>query len=145
MLVGRITISDVNGSGDSNNMLFKASNASRPIKNITVEGVGEDATCYGFGIRATRAHNFEVRNLAVMMFGDDGIAFETNNKYIWVHHIDFFYGAPGSAADQVKGDGSLDLKNDSQYMTLSYNHFWDSGKMSLCGMKSETEIGRAHV
>ena len=32
----------------------------------------------------------------------------------------------------------MDLKNDSQYITISYNHFWDSGKMSLCGMKSET-------
>ena len=32
----------------------------------------------------------------------------------------------------------MDLKDDSKYITVSYNHFWDSGKMSLCGMKSET-------
>lgn len=137
-LIGQITADGMTGSGDSNNLLVKASNDSRPVKNVTVEGVGNDATCYGFGVRAIRAHNFEVRNLAVMMFGDDGIAFQDNNKHVWVHHIDFFYGATGSASDQAKGDGSLDLKNDSQYMTLSYNHFWDSGKMSLCGMKSET-------
>ena len=38
----------------------------------------------------------------------------------------------------AKGDGSMDLKDNSQYVTISYNHFWDSGKMSLCGMKSES-------
>ena len=46
--------------------------------------------------------------------------------------------AAGSAADQKKGDGSLDVKDDSRYCTFSYNHFWDSGKTSLCGMKSES-------
>jgi pectate lyase len=137
-LIGKITAEGMTGSGDPNNLLVKASNDSRPVKNVTIEGIGEDATCFGFGIRAIRAHNLEIRNLAVMLFGDDGIAFETNNKYVWVHHNDIFYGAPGSDTDQAKGDGSLDLKNDSQYMTFSYNHFWDSGKMSLCGMKSET-------
>lgn len=137
-LVGTITASGVTGSGDANNMLLKASNDSRPVKNVTIEGVGDDATCYGFGIRAIRAQSFELRNVGIMLFGDDGIAFETNNKYVWVHNNDIFYGSAGSDADQVKGDGSLDLKNDSKYMTLSYNHFWDSGKMSLCGMTSET-------
>ena len=49
-----------------------------------------------------------------------------------------FYGDAGSDGDQAKGDGSMDLKDNSQYVTISYNHFWDSGKMSLCGMKSES-------
>lgn len=30
------------------------------------------------------------------------------------------------------------MKDDSRYCTFSYNHFWDSGKTSLCGMKSES-------
>lgn len=137
-LIGKVTAEGMTGSGDSNNLLLKSSTAGRPAQNITVEGVGDDATCYGFGVRCVRMQSVEIRNLGVMLFGDDGIAFETDNKYIWVHHNDIFYGKAGSDADQAKGDGSLDLKNDSQYMTLSYNHFWDSGKMSLCGMKSET-------
>jgi pectate lyase len=49
-----------------------------------------------------------------------------------------FYGQKGSAADQAKGDGSIDIKSDSKYITVSYCHFWDSGKSSLCGMKSES-------
>lgn len=137
-IIGKVTIDGINESGDTNNMLLKASNTSSPIQNITVEGIGDDATCYGWGIRANRARSIEVRNLGLMLWGDDGLAFETDNYNIWIHNNDIFYGAPGSDADQVKGDGSMDLKNDSRYMTISYNHFFDSGKMSLCGMKSET-------
>ena len=40
-------------------------------------------------------------------------------------------------SDQVKGDGALDTKK-STYITHSYNHFWDSGKCNLQGMKDET-------
>lgn len=137
-LIGQITAEGMTGSGDSNNLLMKASNADRPLQYVTIEGVGNDATCYGFGVRGVRVRNCEVRNLGVMLFGDDGIAFDTNNKNCWVHHNDIFYGKAGSDSDQAKGDGSLDVKDDSQYMTFSYNHFFDSGKMSLCGMKSES-------
>lgn len=137
-IVGTVTIDGINESGDANNLHFKAGNADRPVRNITVEGIGEDATAYGWGVRCIRVQNFELRNLGLMLWGDDGIAFETGNHNIWVHHNDIYYGKAGSDADQAKGDGSMDLKNDSKYMTISYNHFFDSGKMSLCGMKSET-------
>ncbi len=137
-IIGKVTIDGINTSGDTYNLLLKASSDNSPIKNITVEGIGEDAVCYGWGVRCNRAQNIEIRNLAVMLFGDDGLALEKNNYNIWIHDNDIFYGTAGSDADQAKGDGSMDLKDDSKYITISYNHFWDSGKMSLCGMKSET-------
>ena len=49
-----------------------------------------------------------------------------------------FYGKKGGAADQAKGDGTVDIKGDSKYVTVAYNRFWDNGKASMCGMKSET-------
>ena len=55
-----------------------------------------------------------------------------------MHHLDFFYGQKGSDADQVKGDGTTDIKGDSQYITVAYNHYFDSGKSSLCGMTGES-------
>ena len=67
----------------------------------------------------------------------DGITLK-QSLGVWVHNNDVFYGDAGSDGDQAKGDGSMDLKDNSQYVTISYNHFWDSGKMSLCGMKSES-------
>lgn len=105
---------------------------------FTIEGVGDDATLWGFGILCRDSHYVELRNLGFMCFADDGISLDTSNLYTWVHNCDIFYGSTGGDSDQAKGDGSLDVKGDSKYQTYSYNHFWDSGKMSLCGMKSES-------
>ncbi|MDE6125376.1 MAG: pectate lyase, partial [Muribaculaceae bacterium] len=57
-------------------------------------------------------------------------------NHIWIHNNDFFYGQGGSG-DHGKGDGSLDAKDDCTFATFSYNHFFDTGKSNLCGMKSE--------
>ena len=104
--------------------------------NTTIEGIGEDASI-NFGFLLRNAGNVEIRNLAVHDFADDGISLDTDNCNVWLHNNEFFYGVQGSG-DKAKGDGSSDVKNDSQYVTLSYNHYWDAGKCSLCGMKSET-------
>lgn len=104
--------------------------------NTTIEGIGSDATI-NFGILLRDAGNVEIRNLAVHDFKDDGISLDTSNCNIWLHNNEFFYGVQGSG-DKAKGDGSSDIKNDSKYVTLSYNHYWDAGKCSLCGMKKET-------
>ena len=113
----------------------------KEAQNVTFEGVGDDATLYNAGIAAFKCKNIEVRNLGFMNWGGgsdgDGISIK-ESEHVWIHNNDIFYGNAGSDGDQAKGDGSLDLKDDTKYMTVSYIHFWDSGKMSLCGMKSES-------
>ncbi len=106
--------------------------------NFTIEGIGDDAVFHGFGVLCRQTKGVELRNFAEMAFADDGISLDTDNYNTWVHNLDVFYGATGGDSDQAKGDGSLDVKGDSKYQTYSYIHFWDSGKMSLCGMKSES-------
>lgn len=106
--------------------------------NITIEGVGNDATIWGFGFLLRSVSKVELRNFAIMYCMDDCVSIDTNNSMIWVHNLDLFYGQPGSDSDQVKGDGTIDMKGNSQYLTISYNHLYDSGKASLCGMKSES-------
>ena len=59
-----------------------------------------------------------------MLCMDDAVSIDTNNKFLWVHNLDFFYGNAGSDADQVKGDGSVDVKERFKYVTVAYNHFW---------------------
>lgn len=105
---------------------------------ITIEGVGNDAVVHGFGFLIRNLTDLELRNFAIMDCLDDCVSMDTGNSHIWVHNLDLFYGQAGSDADQKKGDGTVDLKGDSKYITISYNHFWDSGKSSLCGMKSES-------
>ncbi len=110
---------------------------------ITLEGIGEDATLYGYGIRIKNASNVEIRNIAVMLTDSDegdNIGLQQENDHVWVHNCDFFYGEAGSDSDQAKGDGALDCKK-STYVTFSYNHFWDSGKSNLLGLSENTTDG----
>ncbi len=141
-IIGLIKKDDVdtttNGWSSAEGLQLKNNGAKSSVfPGITLEGVGEDATLWGFGVMGRNTCAWEIANLGIMNFMDDGISLDTNNNYVWVHNCDFFYGKTGSDSDQAKGDGTLDVKDNSQYNTYSYNHFWDSGKASLCGMKSE--------
>ncbi|HEY1194905.1 T9SS type A sorting domain-containing protein [Flavobacterium sp.] len=110
---------------------------------ITLEGIGNDATADGWGIRVKNASNIEIRNIGIMNCDSDeadNIGLQQDNDYVWVHNCDFFYGKPGKDADQIKGDGALDCKK-STYVTFSYNHFWDSGKCNLLGLSEATTEG----
>ena len=137
-LIGNITDMTVMEGGDM--VIENANNAS---SYVTFEGVGSDAVANGWGVRLKSATNVEVRNLGFMncnsTAGDD-IGLQQDNDHIWIHHCDLFYGNAGSDADQIKGDGALDNKG-STYVTLSYNHFWDSGKASLLGLSEDTTVG----
>ena len=137
-LVGQITDPAYLDKGDI--VIENDNNAS---SYITLEGVGNDAVADGWGIRVKNATNIEIRNVGLMNCnseeGDD-IGLQQNNDYIWVHHCDFFYGDAGSDADQAKGDGALDCKK-STYVTVSYNHFWDTGKSNLLGLSEGTTLG----
>ena len=106
--------------------------------HMTIEGVGEDATVSGFGFLIRNSSNVEMRNFAIMLCMDDAISFDTQNSECWVHNMDLYYGKTGGDADQAKGDGTVDIKGKSKNITVSFNHFWDNGKCSLGGMKSES-------
>lgn len=133
-IIGEIKGSDIVGLNSNGYLQLKG------CYNVTLEGVGEDATVNGWGILIRGSRNVEVRNLGIMLFPDDGISLDTDNENIWIHNNDIFYGTAGSDADQAKGDGSADVKGKSTNVTVSYNHFWDSGKSSLCGMNDTEEF-----
>lgn len=121
---------------DQKGLLLKGNNTSIDFQ-VTIEGIGDDATLKGFGLGFVKGMGAEVRNLAIMLHGssNDNIEIKGTN-HIWIHNNDFFYGQKGGG-DHDKGDGSLDAKDDCTFATFSYNHFFDSGKSNLCGMKSE--------
>ena len=137
-IIGLVEDGDLDGMSSSSEGLQIKSNKDGVAQNITIEGIGEDATVSGFGFLCRNTTSIEFRNFAIMNFMDDGISLDTDNSNIWIHNMDLFYGQAGGDSDQAKGDGTIDLKGDSKYITLSSNHFWDSGKSSLCGMTSES-------
>lgn len=143
-VIGKLSIDDLDAYDSSAEGLCIKNNvnASKNPVPVTIEGVGHDATIWGFGLFARDSSHVEISNLGIMCFLDDGISLDTDNDYTWVHNVDIFYGSTGGDSDQAKGDGSLDVKGKSNWQSYSYMHFWDSGKSSLCGMKSETSDSR---
>lgn len=133
-IIGKVNLSDLDHiSSSAEGLQVKGA-----MMNMTFEGVGDDATIYGFGFLLREAESVEFRNFAIMRCLDDAMSLDTKNSHVWIHNMDLFYGKKGSAADQAKGDGTVDIKGDSKYVTVAYNRFWDNGKASMCGMKSET-------
>lgn len=137
-IIGKVSLADLDGTSSSAEGLQIKGKTGNSTMNMTFEGVGDDATIYGFGFLVRSAKSVEFRNFAIMRCLDDAMSLDTKNSNIWIHHLDLFYGRKGSAADQAKGDGTIDIKGNSKYVTVAYNHFWDNGKSSMCGMKSET-------
>lgn len=133
-IIGKVSLSDLDHiSSSAEGLQVKGA-----TMNMTFEGVGDDATVYGFGFLLREAESVEFRNFAIMRCLDDAMSLDTKNYHVWIHNMDLFYGKKGGAADQAKGDGTVDIKGDSKYVTVAYNRFWDNGKASMCGMKSET-------
>ena len=137
-LIGNVTDPEVTDKGDILIDMGKKEGGA-----MTIEGVGNDATANGWGIRIKNAFDVEIRNIGIMNVDSDegdNIGLQQDNQYVWVHNCDFFYGHAGSDKDQVKGDGALDCKK-STYVTFSYNHFWDNGKSNLLGLSEGTTDG----
>ena len=137
-LVGNITDFSTMEGGD-----IVLENKNNTNSHITVEGVGNDATANGWGIRVKNATNIQINNLGFLNCDSsegDNIGMQQNNTHIWAHNNDLFYGNAGSDADQIKGDGALDNKGTT-FATYAYNHFWDSGKGSLLGLSEGSNAG----
>lgn len=137
-IIGKVNLSDLDHISSSAEGLQVKGKGAHSVMNMTFEGVGDDATVYGFGFLLRNTKSVEFRNFAIMRCLDDAMSLDTKNSHVWIHNMDLFYGKKGSAADQAKGDGIVDIKGDSKYVTVAYNRFWDNGKASMCGMKSET-------
>ena len=137
-IIGKVSLADLDGISSSSEGIQIKGKSGYSTMNMTFEGVGDDATVYGFSFLVRNSKSVEFRNFAIMRCLDDAMSLDTQNSNIWIHHMDLFYGKKGSAADQAKGDGTVDIKGNSKYVTVAFNHFWDNGKSSMCGMKSET-------
>ena len=135
-LIGQIGIPATADKGD----IVIDMNSKDACAGVTVEGVGNDAVADGWGIRFKGCNYAELSNVGFFNCSSDegdNVGLQQDNEYIWVHNCDMFYGHAGSDKDQVKGDGALDSKK-SNYVTLSYNHFWDNGKCNLLGLSEKS-------
>ena len=118
----------------------------REINNITVEGVGEDAEIFQWGMTFKNCNSVEVRNIRFYDYTEDACSIEGSensttlsgfkHKNFWIHHNTFDIGVNYwdvcKEQDKHDGDGSTDFKYLS-HVTVSYNRYNGTHKTGLVG------------
>lgn len=100
----------------------------KDASDISIIGVGVDATLSGFGLNIVRSYNVIVRNVRIQNSPDDGISLDANDNianghHIWIDHCTFTNCY----------DGALDITHGIPYVTVSWNYFFNHDKTSLVG------------
>ena len=101
---------------------IKLSGTVRVKPNKTIEGQGATAALTGGGINLRSTNNVIVRNLTLHDSPDDAINVE-GSHHVWIDHCDL----------SKCGDGLLDIKAGSDFVTVSWNRFHDHQKTCLLG------------
>ena len=116
------------------------------VKNVTVEGIGEDARIFQWGFTWGNCNSIEIRNLTFEDYTEDACSFEGNqdktvieeftSRYLWVHNNTFLEGRNYwdvcPEQDKHEGDGATDFKGTAN-VTISYNHYFENHKTGLVG------------
>lgn len=126
--------------------------------NLTIEGIGEDASIYGWGVHfiandysvsnnfgVKSGESFEVRNIIFDRYPEDAVGMEGVQdgnsitvpvQRCWIHNNVFYpgycYQVPEGESDKAEGDGSCDFKRGYWY-TFSYNYMEGCHKTNLIG------------
>ena len=121
----------------------------KQISNVTIVGVGSGAVFDQVGIHIREASNIIIQNVTVRNVkksgsptsnGGDAIGMEKNVRNVWVDHVTL----EASGGESEGFDGLFDLKDDTQYVTLSYSILRNSGRGGLIG-SSESDRSNGHI
>lgn len=111
---GPLTV-EVDGSIDISGM----NNVSSDTTIVGLDG----AEVTGGGFNVSDVENVIIRNIAFADWDDDAVNVEEAATNVWVDHNSFTNGY----------DGAVDIKREADYVTVSWNHFFDHDKTSLIG------------
>jgi pectate lyase len=121
----------------------------KEISNVTIIGVGNGAVFDQLGIHIRDASNIIIQNVTVRNVkksgsptsnGGDAIGMESNVRNVWVDHVTL----EASGGESEGFDGLFDLKNNTQYVTLSYSILRNSGRGGLIG-SSESDRSNGFI
>ena len=121
----------------------------KQISNVTIVGVGNGAVFDQLGIHIRESSNIIIQNVTVRNVkksgsptsnGGDAIGMETDVRNVWVDHTTL--EASGGEAEGF--DGLFDMKDNTQYVTLSYSVLRNSGRGGLIG-SSESDLSNGFV
>ncbi|MFJ8602344.1 pectate lyase [Streptomyces shenzhenensis] len=121
----------------------------KEISNVTLVGVGNGAVFDQLGIHVRDSSNIIIQNVTVRNVkksgsptsnGGDAIGMESNVRNVWVDHTTL----EASGGESEGFDGLFDLKNNTQYVTLSYSILRNSGRGGLVG-SSESDTSNGYI
>ncbi|GIF20674.1 pectate lyase [Actinoplanes tereljensis] len=121
----------------------------KEISNVTIIGVGGGAIFDQLGIHIRDSSNIIIQNVTVRNVkksgsptsnGGDAIGMESTVRNIWVDHVNL----EASGGEDAGYDGLFDMKDNTQYVTLSYSKLSNSGRGGLIG-SSETDTTNGYV
>ena len=115
-------------------------------KHITIEGIGDSAGIFQWGITFKRCNSIEVKNLTFEDYTEDGIGIQggsnSDMEYsnFWLHNLTFEQGVNNwdlsYELDKSDGVGSTDFKY-AHNLTISYTKYNDTHKTSLFGSSND--------
>ncbi|MDT9686951.1 pectate lyase [Streptomyces sp. P9(2023)] len=121
----------------------------KQISNVTIVGVGGGAVFDQLGIHIRDSSNIIIQNVTVrnvkksgspLSNGGDAIGMESTVRNVWVDHTTL--EASGGEAEGF--DGLFDMKDNTQYVTLSYSILRNSGRGGLVG-SSESDLANSFI
>ncbi len=121
----------------------------KQISNVTIVGVGSGAVFDQLGIHIREASNIVIQNVTVRNVkksgsptsnGGDAIGMESDVRNVWVDHVTL----EASGGESEGYDGLFDMKDNTQYVTLSYSVLRNSGRGGLIG-SSESDRSNGYV
>ncbi|MGW7298551.1 pectate lyase family protein [Streptomyces sp. NPDC054829] len=121
----------------------------KQISNVTIVGVGSGAVFDQLGIHIRESSNIIIQNVTVRNVkksgsptsnGGDAIGMESDVRNVWVDHVTL----EASGGESEGYDGLFDMKDNTQYVTLSYSILRNSGRGGLIG-SSESDLSNGYV
>ncbi|MEV0173181.1 pectate lyase [Streptomyces sp. NPDC050803] len=121
----------------------------KQISNVTLIGVGSGAVFDQLGIHIRESSNIIIQNVTVRNVkksgsptsnGGDAIGMESDVRNVWVDHATL----EASGGESEGYDGLFDMKDNTQYVTLSYSILRNSGRGGLIG-SSESDLSNGYV
>jgi pectate lyase len=119
----------------------------KQISNVTLVGVGSGAVFDQIGIHIRESSNIIIQNVTVQNVkksgsptsnGGDAIGMESSVHNVWVDHNTLL----ASGGEDQGYDSLIDMKAGTNYVTVSYNTFTNSGRGGLIGSSdSDTDNG----
>jgi pectate lyase len=121
----------------------------KQISNVTLVGVGSGAVFDQLGIHVRESSNIIIQNVTVQNVkksgsptsnGGDAIGMESDVRNVWVDHVSLI----ASGGESEGYDGLFDLKDNTQYVTLSYSTLRNSGRGGLIN-SSDSDLTSSYV